>query len=211
MESAWKTATVYCLIIFTFLICIISGSNAVTTFAENNPVHKKHCIIIDPGHGGEDGGAVSCSGLPESSFNLEISLRLNDLINLLGYDTKMTRASDVSIYTEGNTLAQKKISDLKERVRIVNKTENAILLSIHQNHYPDSRYSGAQVFFSNTKGSDVLSKQLQVAFNEILNFQSNCRGATATRVARMHGSEANRRGITQPRTNLDENDEDTLL
>ena len=104
-------------------------------------------IIIDPGHGGEDGGAISCTGVSESKLNLEISLRLNDLLNLLGYDTCLIRDSDISIHTKGETIAQKKASDLKERVRIVNETENAVLLSIHQNQFPDSRYSGPQVFF----------------------------------------------------------------
>ena len=53
-------------------------------------------------------------------------------MQLLGYDTKMIRTEDISIYTQGDTIAGKKASDLKERVRIVNETENGILLSIHQ-------------------------------------------------------------------------------
>lgn len=85
----------------------------------------------------------------------------------------MIRTTDTSIYTKGETIAQKKISDLKERVRIVNKTENALLLSIHQNNFTDSRYSGAQVFYAGTEGSAQLAKLLQERLVSTLNPGSN--------------------------------------
>ncbi len=75
----------------------------------------------------------------------------------------MTRSSDVSVYTNGKTLAQKKASDLKARVRMVEQQENPLLLSIHQNHFPDSRYSGPQVFYPNTEGSEPLALTMQEA------------------------------------------------
>ncbi len=173
MNKIWKTILIYSTVIGTFLLCANLGNSAVTTLSESIVMDRQYCVVIDPGHGGEDGGAVSRSGIPESAFNLEISLRLNDLMNLLGYDTKMLRTSDISIYTKGETLSQKKISDLKERVKLVNETDNAVLLSIHQNFYPDERYSGAQVFYPKTEGSKQLAKQLQVAFSSILNQNSN--------------------------------------
>ena len=125
MKGKLPLSALYCLTIGGLLLAVIWGSRAITVISENMPVERQHCIIIDAGHGGEDGGATSCTGKLESSFNLEISLRLNDLLHLLGYDTVMIRTSDVSIYTKGETIAQKKVSDLKERVRIANETENA--------------------------------------------------------------------------------------
>lgn len=163
----------YGLIIFAILLTAHWSSKAVTVIAENAPMVRKHCIIIDPGHGGEDGGATSCTGKLESTYNLEISQRLNDLFHLLGYDTLMTRTEDVSIYIKGDTIAQKKVSDLKERVRIVNETENALLLSIHQNIFSDSRYSGAQIFYGNTEDSRQLAAQMQSSFISTLNPESN--------------------------------------
>lgn len=142
------------------------GSRAVTVISQSMPPIRKHCFIIDPGHGGIDGGATSCTGKLESAFNLEIGLRLRDLLHFLGYETKMTRSSDISIYREGETIAQKKISDLKERVRICEETDGAILLSIHQNTFSDSRYSGAQVFYSGSEGSEDLAKMLQSSLGE---------------------------------------------
>lgn len=137
------------------------GSESVTTVVQTSAVEWEHTVIIDAGHGGIDGGATSCTGVLESTINLEIALRLNDLLHLLGYNTVMIRTTDTSIYTEGNTIASQKVSDLKERVRIVNETENAILISIHQNTFSDSRYSGAQVFYASNQDSRELAELLQ--------------------------------------------------
>ena len=128
-------------------------SDTRTTAVQTEPVVRHHTVIIDAGHGGIDGGATSCTGVLESTLNLEIALRLNDLLTLLGMDTTMIRTTDTSIYTEGNTIAAQKVSDLKERARIVNDTENAILISIHQNTFSNSKYSGAQVFYAATEGA----------------------------------------------------------
>lgn len=173
MKGKLPLSALYCLTIGGLLLAVIWGSRAITVISENMPVERQHCIIIDAGHGGEDGGATSCTGKLESSFNLEISLRLNDLLHLLGYDTAMIRTSDVSIYTKGETIAQKKVSDLKERVRIVNEAEDPLLLSIHQNNFTDGKYSGAQVFYAETEGSEVLARNLQDAFVSTLNPGSN--------------------------------------
>ncbi len=164
---------VYILVICLFLLMTYWGSQTVTTLSESAGMDNRKTIIIDPGHGGEDGGAVSCSGKPESHFNLEISLRLNDLLHLMGYKTVMLRTEDISIYTEGKTLAAKKVSDLKKRVKIVNETENALLISIHQNMFSDSKYHGAQVFYTNTENSKRLAVALQKQLVSALNPQSN--------------------------------------
>mgnify|MGYP002512936150 CR=1 FL=1 len=179
MKGKLPLSALYCLTIGGLLLAVIWGSRAITVISENMPVERQHCIIIDAGHGGEDGGATSCTGKLESSFNLEISLRLNDLLHLLGYDTAMIRTSDVSIYTKGETIAQKKISDLKERVRIANEEENTLLLSIHQNTFSDGRYGGAQVFYSTKGEGQQLAEQLQNALCATVNPGSNRRSKKA--------------------------------
>ena len=137
-------------------------------------------LIIDPGHGGIDGGANTESGTLESSINLQIARRLENLSHLLGFRTIMTRREDISIYREGDTIAQKKASDLKERVKIANRTENGILLSIHQNYFPDKQYSGAQVFYGKGEGSEALAKRMQSALVQNLNIGSKrkCKAGT---------------------------------
>lgn len=169
MKKRGKSIIVYFLTVLSVVLLSVWGSRAVTVISENSPIERKSRIIIDPGHGGEDGGATSCAGILESRYNLEISLRLNDLLQLLGHETELIRTTDTSVYTTGETIAQKKISDLKQRVKTVNETPNALLLSIHQNHFSDSRYRGAQVFYASTEGSRELAKKLQSTFVSTLN------------------------------------------
>lgn len=165
----------YILIVGIFLTAAFWGSRATDVIAQKIPLERSHTVIIDAGHGGEDGGATSCTGKLESAYNLEIALRLNDLMHLLGVHTKMVRTSDISVYTQGETIAAKKVSDLKNRVQLVNETENALLLSIHQNTFSDSRYSGAQVFYAPEGEGQVLAEQLQTALVQTLNPGSNRR------------------------------------
>lgn len=164
---------IYVLVFAGLIIGAIYGSRAITTLSESAPITNRRCVIIDAGHGGEDGGAVSCTGAFESQINLQIAIKLNDLMHLLGIDTVMIRTTDQSVYTQGNTLASKKVSDLKERVRIANSTENAVVLSIHQNQFHDGKYSGAQVFYAPTSGSKILAEQLQSVIKHSLNPGSN--------------------------------------
>lgn len=159
----------YLLVFALFLLGVMGGSKAVTTMTESTPKPNRHCIVIDAGHGGEDGGAISCTGVLESEINLSIALRLEDLLHLLGFRTQMIRTTNTAVYTGGTTIAQKKISDLKERVRIVNSRENAILLSIHQNHFTDGAYHGAQVFYSGGDASMQLAELMQTNFAASVN------------------------------------------
>lgn len=121
-------------------------------------------LILDAGHGGEDGGAVSPSGTRESQINLDIVLKLDDLLGLYGTAPVLLRDSDISLHdSDCVTLREKKVSDLKNRVEAIESTENAVLISIHQNSYPDGRYHGTQSFYAPTEGSKALAQQIQSA------------------------------------------------
>ena len=169
-KKQWgSTILFYAIVVSMFLFGTLLGNQAVETVAEMIPMARLHRIVIDAGHGGEDGGAISCTGKSESGYNLQIALRLNDLLQLLGYDTVMIRTTDTSVYTSGQTISQKKVSDLKQRVRIVDRTHNALLLSIHQNTFPEEKYSGAQVFYGGAQGSEELAKELQQELVSSLN------------------------------------------
>ena len=173
-KGNWRsTAVVYVLVISLFLLISYGAGVATTTVAQLVPMERDFRIVIDPGHGGVDGGATSCTGILESRFNLDISMRLRDLFHLLGYQTLMIRTSDISVYTSGDTIAAKKVSDLRHRVRLVNEADDAVLLSIHQNTFSDSRYHGAQVFYGPSDGSESLAKAVQSQFVESLNPGSN--------------------------------------
>lgn len=169
-HDAWLTLIpIYSLVFLVVLLSTILGSKAITVMSQSSPLEDRHTIIIDAGHGGEDGGATSCTGYLESAINLEIALRMDDMMHLLGYNTAMIRTTDTAIHTKGNTISARKASDLKERAKLANNTENAILISIHQNYFSDDRYSGAQVFYPSAGDSEALGKQLQTNLVRTLN------------------------------------------
>ena len=128
-------------------------------------------VVIDPGHGGEDGGAVSADGVSESQVNLAIAQKLQETLAFMGKETVMTRTEDAAIYSgDAGTLRQKKVSDLKNRVKLVNETANCQLISIHQNAlpgYPTVR--GAQVFYNTVDGSKELAETMQTLLNQTIN------------------------------------------
>lgn len=163
----------YLSVIALFFALLAASNGAITVVSENVPIPGRRHIIVDAGHGGEDGGAISCTGKLESACNLEIAQRLEDLLSFLGQKTSLIRSDDRSVYTAGTTLSQKKVSDLKNRVKIVNETENGFLISIHQNTFPDGKYSGAQVFYAKDDFSQKISKQLQSDLISVLNIGSN--------------------------------------
>lgn len=156
-------------LILTAIYLIIAGTaryqlSEVSAAIAEQPV----TIVIDAGHGGEDGGAVGITGTKESHINLEISTRLDYILTFCGFHTEMIRRDDRSVYSEGMSLAEKKVSDLKQRVRMIQNADPAILLSIHQNHFSEQQYKGAQVFYAKTKGSKELALLLQSALCDTL-------------------------------------------
>ena len=128
-----------------------------------------HMLILDAGHGGEDGGAISLSGRKESDINLEIVRRLDDLLGLLGENPVLLRRTDVSLAgKEAVTLREKKRSDLKNRVEVVCNTPGAALLSVHQNTFPGESVCGFQAFYAPTEDSEELAHMIQTAVRETL-------------------------------------------
>ena len=119
-------------------------------------------LVIDPGHGGLDGGASAADGMTESTINLSLSLRMYDLALLLGERPVMTRVTEDLQYPESaTTIREKKVWDQKQRVERINKTENAVLISVHQNFYPDARPNGAVVLYGAADGSSALAERVQ--------------------------------------------------
>ena len=120
-------------------------------------------IILDAGHGGEDGGAVGVDGIIEKDINLSIAQDLRDLLVMNGYTVVMTRDSDTAIYDPGmETLREKKVSDLENRLELMKEYPGSIFISIHQNQFGSPIYSGTQVFYSpNSQTSQELAQIIQ--------------------------------------------------
>lgn len=126
-------------------------------------------LIIDAGHGGDDGGAVAPNGTLESEINLDIALRLETLADFWGVTTVMTRTeSSIAYPAEAETLSAKKKADQHARLDLIHKTPGAILISIHQNNYPSSSPWGIQVFYGAVAGSDHLASITQTNLTDQL-------------------------------------------
>ena len=126
-------------------------------------------FIIDPGHGGMDGGAVSANGTAESSVNWQISRRLRDLLVFSGLRVCMTRDREEIEYPSDIVgIAKRKRWDTKHRAEYVNSIENGILISIHQNFYPSQQPRGAQVLYAPDDDSRMLGEALQSAVSKNL-------------------------------------------
>ncbi|MPM11745.1 hypothetical protein SDC9_58096 [bioreactor metagenome] len=147
---------------------ILSGSHADTVMA--NARFPGETLIIDAGHGGVDGGAVSVRGTVESKINLEIALKLDAIMGLFGVNVKMLRSEDISLHdSSADTIREKKVSDLHNRVKMIEETPNATLISIHQNIFAVTKYSGAQVFYTSEESSKLFAISTQETLRLSLN------------------------------------------
>ena len=134
----------------------IASSSAVNE--QNLPL-----IIIDSGHGGEDGGAQSKSGILEKGINLNIGKDLEKIFQFFGFDTLMTRSEDKLIYDDwAKTIREKKVSDIHNRYKMITDNPNCIFLSIHQNFYEGKVTPGTQTFYSgNNPMSEKVAQYIQ--------------------------------------------------
>ena len=154
-------------------LLIASGFYAIMREAKTDyPVFsalEEPVLILDAGHGGADGGASSASGLKESEVNLDIVLRMRELCRFLSVPVLLTRdTEDLHYPPEADTLASMKRWDTRQRVDYINKQKNAVLLSIHQNYFPDPRPRGPQIFFSDFDYSAKKAEQIQFFMTENL-------------------------------------------
>ena len=159
-------------------VAILVWSNVPTANAAPASPQKGIVLVIDAGHGGADGGAVSPSGVKESEINLDIALKLDELMAFFGVRTVMTRETEKIEYSDtAGTIRQKKTEDQKNRVSLIENTKNSVLISIHQNKYPKSGPFGAQVLFSENFPGEALADIMQKTLVEALN-RDNYRSAS---------------------------------
>lgn len=138
------------------------------------PVTNK-VIVIDAGHGIPDEGAESSNGVSEAQTNLNIALKLQNLLEQSGATVILTRSDENAIYDiDSKTLKQKKVSDLKNRVKIGNESSADIFVSIHLNKIPQQQYYGWQTFYkSSDENSIKLAKSIQNSLNESIQKENN--------------------------------------
>ena len=151
-------------------ICTLTLRNPISAVKSTKQNANQPIVIIDAGHGGFDGGAVSDDGTVEKDLNLQISLILVDLFRLMGYNIVTTRTDDRSIHDDGiKTIRNQKISDIHNRLKLIDDTDAEALISIHQNKFSESKYRGTQVFYGRLNSySQLLAKSVQQTVKTML-------------------------------------------
>lgn len=129
---------------------IFAGQRSEAGNFEHNDLRR---VIIDPGHGSPDGGAVSKNGTVESEINLAIAEKLREELTERGYEVIMTREGE-------NGLDRKKKTDMHMRLDIIQSASADMFVSIHMNKFRQSKYRGAEVLYSNNFIQSALLAQL---------------------------------------------------
>ena len=155
------------------VFCFVALRSAPTLQDAATPPAR--VVVLDAGHGGEDGGASTASGLLEKDLNLDIAFRVKELLEAAGVRVVMTRETDTLLYDKASDYqGRKKALDLAARRKIAEETENAIFISIHMNAYPLPQYGGLQVWYSpHHESSANLAKSLQNAAKSHLQPNNN--------------------------------------
>lgn len=168
MKKSFKDVSFHAAVVLgsiAFFALVFAAYGKLADQAEKSRKGNRPTVVLDAGHGGEDGGAVGIDGTYEKNVNLAVAMRVRDLLEASGYEVITTRDEDRAIYDDGaGTLRQKKKSDLKNRLEIMksNSGEKTIFLSVHQNKFPDSKYFGSQIFYSrNDPGSRELANYVR--------------------------------------------------
>ena len=170
--------------IFSCFILILSAATLVSMLRvpdavgvsapQTVPINTVPVFVLDAGHGGADGGAVSTDGVYESDINLAITLRMRDIFSLLGRDTVLTRTDEQSMSDDPEaSLRQQKVSDTQNRVELINSIDSACLISVHQNSLAGyASVHGAQVFYSASERSAEVAETIQQALNRVINIDN---------------------------------------
>ncbi len=161
--------------LFLLIFFITNKLNANESKSVDTPTISDFTLVIDAGHGGEDGGTSSAEGVLEKELNLKVAKEIYALCRSASIRAVMTRTDDRLLYDRSvDYKGRKKILDMKERLRITEACENPIFISIHMNAFPETKYKGLQVYYSeNNEISRSLALALQSGIKESLQPDNN--------------------------------------
>lgn len=160
-----KTFLLTIILMLAPIVFLSSMKNSVDAIEDN----EKKFIVIDPGHGGIDGGGMSVSGVYEKEINLSISYYLKTYLENCGYNVVLTRSGDYDLASKGSN--NRKKEDISKRVDIINNENTILFISIHCNIYSDESIRGAQTFYNSTyEENKILSNKIQ---NRLCNILKN--------------------------------------
>ncbi len=177
-------------LLFLLCLCLVAAGLSVAAFrfgasdrpTQNEPQKKSFTVVLDAGHGGEDGGAVSAAGVFEKDLNLDVAKKVKELLEANGVTVVMTRETDTLLYDRNvDYHGRKKALDQAERRRIAETTADAVFVSIHMNAYPQTQYHGLQVWYSpNHAHSRQIAETVQDTVREHLQPENDRRVKAST-------------------------------
>lgn len=173
--NVWKKIKDKLPVVVTMCCCVaVAGLSAIVRGGEETAevsanASPRRVIILDAGHGGFDSGCIAVNGAYEKDINLSIVKNLGQLLSFNGYEVVYTRKDDAALCDEGvEGIRNQKVSDMENRLEIIKKYPESIFLSIHQNQYTESEYSGAQMFYTTrNSGNFRLANIMQQRFSEL--------------------------------------------
>lgn len=168
----------------TLLSSVLFGT-LERSFLANAPtsteVTQSPVIILDAGHGGEDGGATGTNGVLEKDLNLSMTRGLAALLRLAGYTVVETRTEDKLLYSEGTQKGHKKQGDLSNRLAFTKQYPNSVFVSIHMNTFPNQSCEGVQVWYSqNNEASKEIAEAVQAQVTTLVQPSNRRRIKAAT-------------------------------
>lgn len=163
-----------------FIMSLLILSTVVSYIPKAEQLDKKEkVILIDPGHGGMDGGASGKDGTLEKDINLSIAKKLEQELKKLNYKVILTRTSDIELHDEGGTIRHKKREDLQNRNKMIGDTGCDMFISIHLNFFPQTQYYGAQVWYADNKKSENCGNLMQDVLKEMIDKNNNRKAKNA--------------------------------
>ena len=168
-----KIKKIKCLILLICIsIAIFLLTNICISTSSNQVLNK--VIILDAGHGGEDGGASSKDGTLEKDLNLSITLKVKEMLEENEFEVILTREKDISLDKGEETISRRKVSDLNNRIKLINSSNADMLISIHMNSFPQEKYYGWQTFYkSNCDLSKNVANNIQKCIKENVDVENN--------------------------------------
>ena len=158
-----KKLVTYIMVVLLFVSMVVVAKEAADFVVSEKMMNGNRLVVIDAGHGADDSGKVGINGALEKDINLSIALRLKKILEQQDIPVVMTREDDQGTYPK--TGSNRKVRDMKKRVEQINKERPALVISIHQNSFPDESVSGAQTFYyegskEGKAAAEILQKQL---------------------------------------------------
>lgn len=179
------TSVLFVFVLSTIGVAVVLNNNKTITTSANidannytNSVNqlKINTIVVDAGHGEPDGGAVSYDGVKESDINLQIALKLEEVLLDEGFDVIMTRVDENNIapLDKQTTIREMKVADIDKRIEITNSSNADVLISIHMNKFSATKYRGWQTFYkSGSDESKRLAESIQSEIKKSVQLENN--------------------------------------